>query len=51
MPGEMSSSEVSRVNAEAEQFRLSANLAQMQFLEDARHTVRQMKRTKPGEVQ
>lgn len=30
---------------------LSANLAQMQFLEDARNTLRQLKRTKPGDVQ
>ena len=29
---------------------LSANLAQMQFLEDARNTLRQLKPTKPGDV-
>jgi flagellar biosynthesis GTPase FlhF len=29
---------------------LSANLAQMQFLEDARNTLRQLKGTKPGDV-
>jgi chromosome segregation ATPase len=30
---------------------LSANLAQMQFLEDARNTLRQLKPSKPGDVQ
>jgi hypothetical protein len=30
---------------------LSGNLAQMQFLEDARNTLRQFKRTKPDDVQ
>jgi hypothetical protein len=30
---------------------LSANLAQMQFLEEARNTVRQLKTMKPGDVQ
>ena len=30
---------------------LSANLAQMQFLEDARNTLRQLKLTKPSDVQ
>ena len=30
---------------------LSANLAQMQFLEDARNALSQLKLTKPGDVQ
>jgi len=30
---------------------LSANLAQMQFLEDARNTLRQLKGRKPGDTQ
>jgi hypothetical protein len=30
---------------------LSANLAQMQFLEDARNTLRQLNPTKPGDAQ
>jgi hypothetical protein len=30
---------------------LSTNLAQMQFLEDARNTLRQLKLTKPSDVQ
>jgi hypothetical protein len=30
---------------------LATNLAQMQFLEDARNTLREFKPTKPGDVQ
>ena len=61
MPGEKSPSEVSRVNAEegrqdAEDLRQEADMERdsaedHRVLEDARNTFRQLKVTKPGEVQ
>lgn len=41
---------VDKIGVAATADALSANLAQMQFLEDARNTLKQLKGTKPGDV-